>query len=219
MKNIDKIILVKPTKEHEKQVIEYKEEHYNNGENVIHACSRWDKMNSYDEWLELLERNSKEETRDKNWTVSTNFLGIRESDNKVVGMVNIRHELTTDFLKNYAGHIGYGVRPTERRKGYVTQIFKQALEYCKNELKLERVMVSCNKYNEGSRKTIINAGGVLEREYISDNGENIQVYWIDLNNWSRLHFNNNYVNINKKWQCQYIKILYYLIILINKYIK
>ncbi len=180
MNKSDKIILVKPTKEHEKQVIEYKAEHFKNGEEIIHACSRWDKMDNYDEWLELLERNSKEETRDKNWTVSTNFLGIRECDNKVVGMVNIRHKLTTDFLRNYAGHIGYGVRPTERRKGYVTQMFRKALEYCKNELKLEKVMVSCNKNNEGSKKTIINAGGVLEREFITDEGENVQIYWITL---------------------------------------
>jgi len=108
--------------------------------------------------------------------------------------VELSHSLDTFYLLfkqhllqlvvvTFLFYSGYGMcESMKRKKGYVTQIFKQALEYCKNELKLERVMVSCNKYNEGSRKTIINAGGVLEREYISDNGENIQVYWIDLNN-------------------------------------
>ncbi|MDO5555646.1 MAG: GNAT family N-acetyltransferase [Clostridia bacterium] len=174
------IKLVKPTKEYENQLIEYKKEHFNNGEKVIHACSKWDKMDNYDEWLELLESHSSLKTIKDNWTVHTNFLGIRESDNKVVGMIDIRHELTNDFLKNYAGHIGYSVRPSERKKGYATQMLTQVLEFCRNNLKLDKVMISCDKYNDGSRKTIINAGGILEREFKAEDGENVQVYWIKL---------------------------------------
>ena len=137
-------------------------------------------MDSYEEWLDFLEKQQSWETVSKDWTVNTTFFGIREIDNKIVGMVNIRHELTNDRLRNYVGHIGYGVRPTERRKGYVTQILKQALAFCKNELKLEKVMLGCLKENEGSRKTIINAGGILEKEYIAEDGENVQTYWINL---------------------------------------
>ena len=59
-------------------------------------------------------------------------------------------------------------------------MLKQALIYCKDELKLNKVMISCNKENEGSRKTIINAGGILDREYQTDNGENVQIYWVEL---------------------------------------
>ena len=176
----EEIVLVKPSKEYEKQVVEYKKEHFYNEEYIIHACSRWDKLENYDEWLKLLEDCSKKETVPKDWTVTTQFLGIRKNDNKLVGMISIRHTLTTDFLRNYAGHIGYGVRPSERRKGYVTEMLKQALLYCKDELKLDKVMISCERENEGSRKTIINAGGVLEREYKSENGENVQIYWIQL---------------------------------------
>ena len=95
-------------------------------------------------------------------------------------MINIRHELTNDFLRNYAGHIGYGIRPTERRKGYVTQMLRQALIYCKEELKLDKVMINCEKENEGSRKTIINAGGILSREYQTEDGKNVQIYWVQL---------------------------------------
>jgi len=173
------IMLVKPTKEHEKQIIEYKEEHISNGETVIHACSKWDKMDNYDEWLNLLKEHSSFETIKDNWTVHTNFLGLRKSDNKVIGMIDIRHELTNDFLKNYAGHIGYGVRPTERRKGYAKQMLEQALEFCRKELNFKKVMVACEKENAGSRKTIINAGGKLEKEYLSETGENVQIYWIE----------------------------------------
>ena len=106
---MDEIILIKPTKEYEKKMIEYKNEHIKYGENKIHACSLWDKMNDYNEWLDLLEEQSSHETLNDNWTVHTNFLGIRKSDNKIVGMIDVRHELTNEFLRNYAGHIGYGV--------------------------------------------------------------------------------------------------------------
>ena len=72
-----------------------------------------------------------------------------------------------------------GVRPTERRKGYATQMLAKALEYCKNEVGLDKVMIGCYKSNEASRKTILNAGGVLEKEYEKD-GETVQTYWITL---------------------------------------
>lgn len=178
--DIDKIKLIQPNEENKKEIIEYKKEHLENGETTIHACSKLDKINNYEEWLNLVKNNSNKETVESNWTVTTQFLGVREKDNKIVGMINIRHELTTDFLRNYAGHIGYGVRPSERRKGYVTQMLNQALIYCKDELKLDRVMVSCEKENEGSRKTIVNAGGVLEKEYKTYDGKNVQIYWIRL---------------------------------------
>lgn len=175
----DKIFLVFPSKEYEKQAIEYKKEHFENGETKIHACSKWDKIDSYDKWLENVQNNSKKETASKDWTVSTTFFGVRESDNKIVGMIDIRHELNSDFLRNYAGNIGYGVRPSERKKGYVTQMLSQALDYCKNEIGLQKVMINCNKDNEASRKTILNAGGILEREYEKD-GKIIQLYWVKI---------------------------------------
>ena len=137
-------------------------------------------MDNYDEWLKLLKSNSKKETVQDNYAVTTQFFGVRERDNKIVGMINIRHELANDFLRNYGGHIGYGVRPTERKKGYVTQMLAQALEYCKKELKLEKVMLGCYKENEPSRKTILKAGGVLEKELKTEEGKIAQVYWIKL---------------------------------------
>ena len=176
----DTIKLVKPTKEYEKQAIEYKKEHFDNGEKILHACSKWDKIENYDEWLELLKNNSKRETVQDNYAVTTQFFGIRERDNKIVGMINIRHELANDFLRKYGGNIGYGIRPTERKKGYATQMLDQALKYCKEELKLEKVMIGCYKENEASKRTILNAGGILEKELETENGKIAQVYWIKL---------------------------------------
>ena len=72
-----------------------------------------------------------------------------------------------------------GVRPSERRKGYATRMLASGLKYCKEQIGLDKVMISCYKSNEASRKTILNAGGVLEKEYKRD-GEIVQIYWIKL---------------------------------------
>lgn len=103
----DKIILVQPTKEYENQAREYKEEHLKNGENIIHGCSRWDKTDNYDKWVKSVQNNFHKETADKNWTTDSVFFAVRETDGKIVGMIDIRHELNSDFLRNYAGNIGY----------------------------------------------------------------------------------------------------------------
>lgn len=94
-----------------------------------------------------------------------------------VGAINIRHELTPDLLFA-GGHIGDGVRPSERRKGYATQIIALGLEECR-KLGIDRVLLCCAKDNIGSRKSIQRNGGVLENEVDKD-GVPFQRYWIDL---------------------------------------
>lgn len=95
----------------------------------------------------------------------------------MVGAVNIRHDLN-EYLLKYGGHIGDGVRPSERRKGYATKMINLALKECK-KLKIKRVLLVCDKNNIGSAKSIINNGGILENEDINDD-KIIQGYWIDL---------------------------------------
>lgn len=108
---------------------------------------------------------------------STFFLLDKESG-KILGAVNIRHELN-DFLLKKGGNIGYGVAPSERRKGYASLMLEKALDNCL-ELGMEKVMVSCDKYNIGSNKTIQKNGGVLENEATEEDGNVFCRYWIDL---------------------------------------
>lgn len=91
--------------------------------------------------------------------------------------MNIRHYLT-DALLYTGGHIGDGVRPSERRKGYATAMIALALDECR-KLGLDRVLMTCDKTNVGSAKSIIKNGGVLENEVLDD-GVLEQRYWIDL---------------------------------------
>ncbi len=95
-----------------------------------------------------------------------------------MGAVNIRHYLN-DYLLQYGGHIGDGIRPSERRKGYATKMVGLALEECK-KLGINRVLMVCDKDNIGSAKSIVYNGGVLENEFADEDGTIEQRYWIDL---------------------------------------
>ena len=109
---------------------------------------------------------------------STTYFLFDDSENKILGAVNIRHRLN-DSLLIHGGHIGYGVAPSERRKGYATKMLALALEKCK-EMGISKVLITCDKKNTGSAKTIINNGGILENEITEENGNIVQRYWIEL---------------------------------------
>ena len=111
---------------------------------------------------------------------TTTYFLMNETQNKILGAVNIRHYLNKALLEN-GGHIGYGIAPSERRKGYATKILELALLKCR-EIGVEKALVTCDKTNVLSAKTILNNGGVLENEVVEDNGNILQRYWIDLSN-------------------------------------
>ena len=92
--------------------------------------------------------------------------------------MNIRHRLDP-YLLQYGGHIGDGIRPSERRKGYATEMIRLALLECK-KLGIDRVLMVCEKENVASAKSIRKNGGILENELVDDRGRIQQRYWIDL---------------------------------------
>ena len=110
------IKLVVPTLELKMKALDYRQEHFNNNEQIINGSELLDKINSYEEWLERITNNSKVETVDPNWVLTDTFFAIRETDNKIIGIIDLRHTLN-DFFKDL-GNCGYSVRPSERKKGY-----------------------------------------------------------------------------------------------------
>lgn len=108
----------------------------------------------------------------------TTYFAYDEELQKMVGAVNIRHSLN-DYLLKYGGHIGDGVRPSLRKRGYATAMIHLSLEKCR-ELGIKKVLICCLKDNIGSAKSIMNNGGVLENEVMDTNGKLMQRYWITL---------------------------------------
>ena len=99
-------------------------------------------------------------------------------ENKIVGAVNIRHSLT-EHLFNAGGHIGYGIRPSERRKGYATKLLELSLEKTK-KLNITRALVVCDEVNTASEKTILHNGGVRDDDFIEEDGNVVRRFWIEL---------------------------------------
>lgn len=102
---------------------------------------------------------------------------VSRDEDRVLGAIDIRHELNA-YLSFRGGHIGYGIRPGERNKGYAGRMLSLALDYCKR-MGLKRVLVTCLKSNIGSAKTIIKNGGILDSED-RDMGQLFQRYWINI---------------------------------------
>ena len=95
-------------------------------------------------------------------------------------MLQVRHTLN-DYLRQFGGHIGYSVRPCERRKGYGKEQLRLALDFCKGTLGLDRVLITCKTENEASRRTILSAGGVYENTlHEPGQGIDLERYWITL---------------------------------------
>ncbi len=155
---------------------EYQEDVKLNGTEISgEAALVRDDMN-FEEWLERQKLYSKRETLKPGYVLGTHFLTIRKSDNKVVGMVNVRWELNEQLLF-HGGHIGDCVRPSERNKGYGTKQIALALEMFKQKGE-KRVLITCKDYNIASAKTIEKNGGVLENQVEAD-GFVFNRYWIN----------------------------------------
>ena len=173
---MEKIILVKPDLSYADEIIKYKEESLAESP-IINGSAGLDRLSSIEDWLEELNKRSCEDTVPKGLVPSSTYLGVREKDNYIVGMIDIRHYLN-EYLTQVGGHIGYGVRKTERNKGYAKQMLKLALEKCK-ELKIKKVLITCDEDNIASEKVILSANAKLE-DIRNVDVENKKRFWIDL---------------------------------------
>ena len=141
--------LVRPSCEYAEQVMQYKEDMLANNDSVD-GCAGLEEVNSFTEWIDFENRLKRK--YGEGYVPSEVFLGVRIEDDKVVGIIDYRHPLTP-FLLKYGGNIGYSILPSERHKGYASEMLKLLLEICR-EFGEKKVLLTCDKTNEASRKTI-----------------------------------------------------------------
>lgn len=168
-----KIKLIEPTIENKEAALNFKQEFIDHGENVINGSEMLDHIESYEEWLASVTANADPDAVSPEWVLTDTFFAVDEN-NKIVGIVDFRHELK-GFLADF-GHCGYSVRPTERRKGYATEILAQILQVAK-DAGLTSFQLSVERTNTPSVKTILKNGGVYERSF-EFQGETADVYRI-----------------------------------------
>lgn len=179
---MEKFYFESPSLERKNEIIEYINEFVLYKSN-INGTGSLDKILEGYSFEQVLERclNMENEEYSKKFErcPARTFLLIRESDNKIVGTINIRWNLNEKMLQ-FGGHIGYGIRPTERRKGYnKINLYLGILEA--RRLGLEKVMLDCDVNNLGSDRTLKALGGKLERTEVDpSDGVLTNVYWFDV---------------------------------------
>lgn len=115
---------------------------------------------------------------DPKYSATSSYFVVDEAD-RLIGAASLRHYLTVEGLRTW-GHIGYGVRPSERRKGYAAQILNMMLDRAKQR-GIYRVLLGVHEGNVASWKTVERCGGVLENlVHAEQDEEPIRRYWIDI---------------------------------------
>lgn len=171
-----------PSLKRKNQIIEYIDElvFYNSDINGIEVFAKILDGYTFEQVLEhCLNLENEEYAKKLGKAQMKTLLLIRKEDDKVVGALNIRWNLP-EKSKQFGGNIGYGIRPTERRKGYnKINLYLGLIEAKK--LGLDKVKLVCDANNLGSVRTIESLGGTLERTEIDPyDGVLTSVYWFNI---------------------------------------
>ena len=153
------------------QIEDYKNEFILNNE-TIHGAANLTNL-STNEWVNFVENTKYKETVTPGFVTAHTFFAL--DNDKIVGIINGRHELN-DYLLNFGGHIGYSVRKSERRKGYAKKMLNYTSEFLFS-LGLDKILVTCDKNNIASKRTIESCDGILENEVIEESRITLR-YWI-----------------------------------------
>lgn len=169
--------LVLPDFTYKEDIQGYRDEFLSRGEHM-HGGVGLNDSETIDLWLHECRDNREEASVREGRVPNTVFMALDETG-RLVGMINIRHCLNT-YYENYGGHIGYGVRPSERQKGYATEMLALALAEA-SKLGLTKVLLTCSTHNIASAKTIVKNGGIFESEVFDPHDQTMtQRYWIHL---------------------------------------
>lgn len=160
------IRLVRPTLKLKDAALAFRQEFFDNGETVINGSELFDEIESYEEWLDMITKNTDPATVHPEWVVTDTYFAMDEAG-EIVGIIDLRHTLK-DWLIDF-GNCGYSVRPTMRGHGYATQMLRLVIERAK-EIGLTELHFSTKPENKISQKTILRCGGEYERSFEYEDG-------------------------------------------------
>ncbi len=166
--------LIVPDIKYKNEYLEMMDDWRSTGEPFVPFCLKYD-TTDFEEFVKLT--NSFKKVQDKGFVHHSTFWLITDDD-KIAGVSNLRHYLNESLLLE-GGHIGFGIRPSFRRKGYASIILELTLSEAK-KLNIDKALLTCDKSNIASAKTILKNGGVLWKEHLYKDVMK-QNYWIDLN--------------------------------------
>ena len=170
--------LVEPSDDYSEQIAEYKQA-FLDANSSMDGCGPLRKSKNPTAYIAECQKYTKPDTLPEGLVIATQFIYVRKADNRLVGMIQVRHYFN-EYLSQFGGHIGYSIKPNERRKGYATSMLKAILPYCK-EIGFDKILICCIDGNIGSEKTILNNGGVYESTvYEQDKKCNLKRFWITL---------------------------------------
>ena len=175
---MEEFILIRPTSEYACQIAQYRQEFLDTG-NSMDGTGPLRRLEDPEEYIKTCAEYEDKQTVPSHLVPATQFMLVRKTDNKVLGFLQVRHEFN-DYLSKFGGHIGYSVRPSERRKGYAKEMLKMALPFCR-EIGIDKVLVTCIDGNIGSEKTILANGGVYESTVHEPyDNKDLKRFWITL---------------------------------------
>jgi predicted acetyltransferase len=177
---MEELILMKPDLSFKEEIQAFRLEMLL-AESSMDGTGQLRRMENVANWLAFNQRFENEATIPKHFVQTEQFIYVRKTDQTIVGMIQFRHELN-NLLKNFGGHIGYSIRPSERQKGYAKRMLGDCLDVCRNQ-GLQKILVTCKEENEASRRTILANGGQYENTVHHDlEDETIERYWITFHN-------------------------------------
>lgn len=180
---MEQIELIEPTIEYADDIWEFRREILEcdaENEDKFAGCLSLDESESAEEWINICRLRKNEETCGEVGTMvpSHMYLAVRKTDNKVIGVIDLRHHINHPILGTWGGHCGYSVRPCERGKGYAKEMLHLNIQNAK-ELGIQKLLITCDVRNEASEKTILANGGVYEST-IEVDGCKMKRYWIEV---------------------------------------
>jgi len=164
--------LITPTIQYKTQYLDMLADWERTGEKVVPFVLRYD-TNDFDAFVDKLL--GFQTVAEESFVCHSTFWLVNEDD-IIVGVSNLRHELNDKLLAG-GGHIGFGIRPSYRKRGYATKILELSLiEAQKRDI--EKALLTCDKINIASKKTILKNNGVFGEETLYK-GMLVLKYWID----------------------------------------